>query len=65
MDQLAPGWEPGYRVPRKFRDWADARLKDFNRGLKAYARRQAATAAGIGQLPPLDRWDSNDSGSRW
>jgi hypothetical protein len=53
--------KPGYRVPRKFRDWANARLRDFNRGLKAYARRQAATASGLGPLPPLDRWDRQDS----
>jgi hypothetical protein len=34
--------KPGYRVPRKFRDWANARLRDFDRGLRTYALRQAA-----------------------
>ena len=56
--------KPGYRVPRKFREWASARLRDFDRGLRAYARRQAASAAGLGPLPPLDRWDTPSDDSR-
>jgi hypothetical protein len=55
--------KPGYRVPCKFRDWAGARLKDFNHGLKAYARCQAATASGLRPLPPLDRGDH--SKTKW
>jgi hypothetical protein len=37
-------------VPRKFRNWANTRLKDCNRGLKAYARRQGGNTA-PGQNP--------------
>ena len=45
-------------VPRKLREWADARLKEFERGLKALARRQAARFSGIAAVPALDRWDN-------
>ena len=48
-------------VPRKLREWADARLKEFERGLASVARRQAARFSGIATTPALDRWDDG----RW
>jgi hypothetical protein len=44
-------------VPRKLREWAEARLKEFERGLASVARRQAARFSGIAAAPALDRWD--------
>lgn len=49
-------------VPRKLREWADARIAEFNRGLDRLARRNAARASGHAGLPALDRWDD---GSGW
>lgn len=54
--------EPRRYVPRKLREWADARLKEFEAGLKRLARRNAARHSGIAQMPALDRWDN---GSGW
>jgi len=54
--------QPQRAVPRKLRDWADARLKEFERGLNALASREAARHSGIARAPALDRWDS-ESGS--
>ena len=49
-------------VPRKLREWADARLREFERGLKALGRRQSAKHSGIATAATLDRWDkANDS----
>lgn len=47
----------GNFVPVRLREWADARLREFDRGLKAVGRRVAARAAGIALAPALDRWD--------
>jgi len=54
--------DPSRYVPRKLQDWADARLREFERGLKAASRRRAARHSGIATMPPLDRWDD---GSGW
>jgi hypothetical protein len=53
-----------WRVPRAFREWAAQRLKDFDRGLRQHAKRQAAGNAGLHELPTMDRWDKNDD-SQW
>jgi hypothetical protein len=53
---------PSRWVPRKLREWADARLRDFERGLKALAQRNAARHSGIASMAPLDRWDKQDNG---
>ena len=50
--------EKGRSVPRKLREWAEARLKEFERGLKALASREAARHSGIAKAPALDRWDT-------
>jgi len=54
--------QPQRSVPRKLREWAEARLHEFERGLKQIARRQAARHSGIAALPALDRWDD---GAGW
>lgn len=48
-------------VPRKLREWADARMSEFNRGLRALGRRLAAKHSGPAPIAPLDRWDSGDA----
>jgi hypothetical protein len=55
----------GWRVPRDLAEWADQRLKEFERGLKAYAKRQASRHAGSLQLPAMDRWDHTDDDTKW
>lgn len=47
-------------VPRKLREWAAARLREFERGLKALGRRQAARHSGVAPMAALDRWDRGD-----
>ena len=49
--------DPSRYVPRKLREWADARIKEFERGLKAVARRGAARNSGIAVMAGIDRWD--------
>ena len=50
--------EQGTRnVPRKLREWAISRLREFERGLVRQTRREAAKHSGIAGVPPLDRWD--------
>ena len=49
-------------VPRKLRDWAEQRLREFERGLARAARRHAARHSGLAEMPALDRWDD---GSGW
>ncbi|MBN1137739.1 MAG: hypothetical protein JXM73_14220 [Anaerolineae bacterium] len=44
-------------VPRKLREWADARLAEFERGLTLVARQLAARHSGIAKTATLDRWD--------
>lgn len=51
-------------VPRKLREWADARLREFQRGLDRIARREASKASGIAAMPALDRWD-NEGEKGW
>jgi len=55
--------QPGFSVPVKLREWADIKLREFERGLKALGRRLATRHSGIAQGPTLDRWD--DDGSGW
>jgi hypothetical protein len=52
--------QPGWSVPVRLREWADARLKEFERGLKMVARQQAARHSGIAPLAQIDRWDKGD-----
>ncbi len=54
--------QPGRQVPVKLREWAEARLSEFERGLTALARRQAARYSGIAPGPTLDRWEDDNSG---
>ena len=49
-------------VPRKLREWAEARLREFERGLSAAVRRRAARHSGVAAMGTLDRWDD---GSGW
>jgi hypothetical protein len=51
----------GRSTPTKLREWAQARLREFERGLKWLARRNATLASGIAPGPTLDRWEG-DSG---
>lgn len=55
----------GWRIPRDLAEWAIQRLKEFERGLQAYAKRQAARHAGLLQLPALDRWDQPGDDTNW
>jgi len=50
--------EPGYYTNTRLRYWSEARLKEFDRGLRALARRNAARDSGLAPGPPLDRWGS-------
>jgi hypothetical protein len=45
-------------VPRKLREWAEARLKEFEQGIQNVARRQAARYSGIATTAGLDRWEA-------
>lgn len=47
-------------IPRKLREWADARLREFERGLKALARRQGTGDSGVAPMARLDRHDRGD-----
>jgi len=55
--------QPQRNVPRKLREWAQSRLREFERGLVRLARRQAAKHSGIAPTPDLDRWDTDRSGA--
>jgi hypothetical protein len=55
--------QPQRSVPRKLREWADSRLREFERGLARVARRHAARHSGIAPIPNLDRWDDSDGWS--
>ena len=44
-------------VPRKLREWAQARLREFERGLKQLAREEGIEHSGIAEGPALDRWE--------
>jgi len=52
--------DPSRYVPRKLREWAEARLTEFERGLRAVARRTAARESGIAEMPAIDRWDQGE-----
>lgn len=54
--------DPARSIPRKLREWASARIREFERALKLLARREAARHSGIATTPALDRWDSEGSG---
>ncbi len=51
-------------VPRKLREWADARLKEFERELEELATREGNQHGGIAPGPSLDRWDEEPDGWR-
>jgi hypothetical protein len=61
MEEPATRW----RIPRALKEWGIARLPDFDKGLEAYARRQAAQHAGIAQLPQMDRRNGVGSDPGW
>lgn len=48
----------GSRVPTRLREWADARLKEFERLLALTTRQEGARHSGIALAPALDRWDN-------
>ena len=54
--------QPQRSIPRKLREWAQSRLREFERGLQRLGRRIAAQHSGISASPELDRWDD---GSGW
>ena len=54
--------QPGRSVPRKLREWAHARLREFERGLRQLARRHATRDSGTAEMAALDRWDDKDDG---
>jgi len=47
-------------VPRKLREWAKVRLREFERGLKHLAREEGIKHSGITEGPALDRWDTGE-----
>ena len=47
-----------YRLPTKLALWAEARLREFERGLTAVSSRRASQASGIASIKPLDRWEN-------
>ena len=47
-------------VPRKLREWAEARLKEFERALTRLAKHEAAKHSGVAQAANLDRWDNQN-----
>ena len=53
----------GRFVPTKLREWAEARLREFERGLREMARREGIRQSGIAPMGDLDRWD--DGGGWW
>lgn len=55
--------QPGRAVPRKLREWGDARLREFERGLRRLAGRLAARNSGLAAVPATDRWDDGDGWS--
>jgi hypothetical protein len=44
-------------VPRKLREWSVRMLAQFERGLKAMVKREAARYSGVAPMVALDRWD--------
>jgi hypothetical protein len=52
----------GRFIPTKLREWAGARMREFERGLRVLGRREAARHSGIAEGASLDRWDSEASG---
>jgi len=54
--------QQGRGTPTRLREWAAARLEEFERLLQAIARKWAARQSGIASAPTLDRWDSQ---GRW
>lgn len=48
-------------APRNLRDWAQEQLESFYSRLEQLAKEQAALAAGIAEMPPLDRWDGDNT----
>jgi hypothetical protein len=54
--------QPTRNVPRKLREWASSRLREFERGLARLARREAAKHSGIAPVPSLDRWETGHDG---
>jgi len=50
-------------VPRRAREWGEARVAEFEAGLKRIAAQIASRASGIAGVPVLDRWEGD--GSAW
>jgi len=51
------GW-----VPRRARDWGEARIAEFEAGLSKMAAQIASRASGIAGVRVLDRWEADGSG---
>jgi hypothetical protein len=51
--------EEQYWGKRDLRDWAEARLREFEDALERLARRQAIKHSGVAQVGDLDRWDGD------
>jgi hypothetical protein len=49
-------------VPQKMREWAGARMAEFEAGLRELAAVKGSRASGIAPAPALDRWDERDDG---
>jgi hypothetical protein len=50
--------EKVYWGKRDWRDWADARLREFEAALQRIAHQQAIKHSGVAPAGRLDRWDS-------
>jgi hypothetical protein len=53
--------QQGRGTPTRLREWATARLEEFEKQLQAVARRWAARQSGIAEAPSLDRWDTGET----
>lgn len=47
-------------VPTKLREWAEGRLKEFEKGLSLVQLQKATRHSGIAKTPTLDSWDTSD-----
>ena len=52
----------GRQIPTRLREWAQARIVEFERGLLHLARQRSTLNSGISSAPLLDRWQD---GSGW
>ena len=48
-------------APRNLREWGEAQLAGFYEQLETLVKARAALAAGIAEMPALDRWDGDNA----